>query len=713
MTGAPALRRPTEGVGSASPDSVPTIPTFDEGQLPALEPYRVIGPDGRAEREVRVDARSLLELWEEMVFARAFDAKATALGALGRLGGYPPLLGQEAAQVGMSRALGPEDWLAPMYRDSASMIARGIPPEQLLQYYSGDERGLAFRPEHRVLPFAIPVASQFLHADGIALGNVLGGRAGVVLTTTGDGGTSTGAFHEALNFAGTFRLPVVFGVENNQFAISVPRDQQTASRTIAQKAVAYGIGGTLVDGNDVVAVLDATRYAVAEARRRRPFLVEYVTYRRGSHTTSELASHGLRSREELDERAKTDPIDRLERYLVDAGLVSAAAREAARERVRARVAAIVDAFEHLDPPDPREMFRYVYATAPPGLIAQARDAGVDVPEERHDPPETPLPGGPAPELNLRNAVNLTLRQEMQRDPRLVLFGEDVGTLGGVFQVTKGLKAEFGDRVFDTPLAEAAIAGVFVGLAVAGFVPIAEFQFDGFTPPAYDQIFNHVARFRHRTRGAFPLRGVIRFPYGAGVGALEHHSDSPETYFAHTAGLTVVAPSSPIEAKGLLAAALRAEDPVIFMEPKRLYDAPKLPVPTAPYVIPLGRAHRLSEGSDVTVVTFGAMVAPTLEAVRGVSAEVIDLRTVNPIDFPPIVASVERTGRLVVVHEAPRTLGIGAEIAATVAERAISSLKAPIQRVTGYDMVPPLRKLEPRSFPNVDRIARAVHEVLEY
>jgi 2-oxoisovalerate dehydrogenase E1 component len=716
MTGTTTLRLTALERSSEAPTGVPPFPLYDERGLPSAEPYRVIGPGGRAEREVHVEDRLLLELWEEMLFARTFDAKASALGALGRIGGYPPLLGQEAAQVGMSRALEPGDWLAPMYRDSASMIARGIPPEQILQYYSGDERGLAFPPEHRVLPFAIPVASHFLHADGIALANVLAGRPGIVLATTGDGGTSTGAFHEALNFAGTFHLPVVFGVENNQFAISVPRERQTASHTLAQKAIAYGIRGAIVDGNDVLAVLEATRYAVAEARQRRPFLVEYVTYRRGSHTTSELASHGLRSRDELDERAKSDPLDRLEQYLLETGRLTPAVRDAGREAAQVRVAGVVEAFGRIESPDPTGMFRHVFATPPPVLVAQAFDAGLDLLSTlgpAKDETENPLPSGPTQELNLRNAVNLTLRQEMEREPRIVLFGEDVGALGGVFQVTKGLKSLFGDRVFDTPLAEAAIAGVFVGLAVGGFVPVAEFQFDGFTPPAFDQIFSHVARFRQRTRGAFPLRGVIRFPYGAGVGALEHHSDSPETYFAHTAGLTVVAPSSPIEAKGLLTAAMRAEDPVIFLEPKRLYDTPKVRVPVEPYAIPLGRAHRLTRGDDVTVVTFGSMVNPTLEALRGQSAEVIDLRTLSPIDFATILASVERTGRLVIVHEAPRSFGIGAEIAATVAELAISSLKAPIKRVTGYDIVPPLRKLEPLAFPGVERIGRAVSEVLQY
>ncbi len=718
LTSGRVLSQNVQGSAPPVPGSPagPRFAIYRESDLPLTEPFRILRPEGEALREVSIEDSVLVGLFEEMVFARLFDARASNMGALGQLGGYPPLLGQEAAQVGMAHALAPGDWFAPMYRDSAAMIARGIAPEQILQYYTGDERGLRFLPERKVLPFAIPVASSLLHADGLALSSRLSGRNDVVLATTGDGGTSTGAFHEALNFAGSFRLPIVFGVENNQFAISVPRRVQTASRTIAQKALAYGIQGILVDGNDLLAVLEVTKYAVEAARQRQPFLIEYVTYRRGFHTTSEFASHKIRTEAELGDWEKLDPIDRVRKFLLQSGRLTEKNLVEIEERARARLRTVVDRLNAIEAPDPLDMFRYVYSVAPASLVRQARDALGEAAELGGNGREVPEPAqvsGETQELNLRNAINSTLRQEMERDPRIVLFGEDVGELGGVFQVTKGLKARFGDRVFDTPLAEACIAGLFVGLSIGGFVPVAEFQFDGFTPPAFDQILNHVARLRHRTRGAFPLRGVIRFPYGAGVHALEHHSDSPETYFIHGPGLTVVVPSSPTEAKGLLASALRADDPVIFMEPKKIYDAPKAPVPEASFTIPLGRAHRLTEGSQLTVVTYGSMVYPTLQAVEGCDAEVIDLRTLCPIDFPTILKSVEKTGRVVIVHEAPRTLGLGAEIAATLADEALLHLRAPIKRVTGYDIVDPLRKLEDLAFPNSERIARAVREVLSY
>jgi len=242
--------------------------------------------------------------------------------------------------------------------------------------------------------------------------------------------------------------------------------------------------------------------------------------------------------------------------------------------------------------------------------------------------------------------------------------------------------------------------------------VAEFQFDGFTLPAYDQIFNHIARYRNRTRGRYPMRGVIRFPYGA-VHSLEHHSDSPETYFAHTPGLKVVVPSNPYDAKGLLASALRCEDPVVFMEPKRLYDAPKMAVPEEEYTVPIGKAKVVREGDDVTVVSYGAMLHVALEGSKGFSAEVIDLRTLSPLDTKTIVSSVEKTGRLVIVHEAPRNLGLGAEVAAQVSDKAIFSLKAPIKRVTSYDIVNPLAKLEDHNIPSPKRVEMAIRQTLSY
>jgi len=370
--------------------------------------------------------------------------------------------------------------------------------------------------------------------------------------------------------------------------------------------------------------------------------------------------------------------------------------------------------------DPSVMFDYMYSSLTPALAEERADA-FGGPEGREDIalPEPSVKGG-RPGVNIRNAVNMALREGMKRDQKVVIFGEDVGENGGVFQVTRGLQDEFGpDRVFDTPLAELGIAGMFVGLSIGGMVPVAEFQFDGFTIPALDQIFSHIARMRNRTRGRYAPRGVIRFPYGAGIRAPEHHSDSPEAYYAHTPGLKVVIPSNPFDAKGLLCAALREPNPVVFMEPKRLYDSPKMEVPEEEYAIPIGKAKVVREGTDVTLVSYGAMMVPVLQAAdalqgeHSVSAEVIDLRTVSPLDFHTVLGSVRKTGRVVVVHEAPRTLGVGAEIAATIADKALDYLKAPVKRVTGFDTVVPLAKLEDYYIPSKERIVKVAEALTKY
>jgi pyruvate dehydrogenase E1 component beta subunit len=313
------------------------------------------------------------------------------------------------------------------------------------------------------------------------------------------------------------------------------------------------------------------------------------------------------------------------------------------------------------------------------------------------------------------AINLALREEMERDDRMVILGEDVGREGGVFRVTDGLQEKFGpDRVVDTPLAESGIVAIAMGMAVYGIRPIAEIQFEGFLYPCLDQINNHIGRIRNRSRGRFTCPLVIRFPYGGGIHAPEHHSDSPEAILAHIPGIKVIIPSTPYEAKGLLLSSIRDPDPVLFMEPKRIYRAIREEVPEGDYTIPLGKARMVQEGKDVTVVAWGAMVREVLNAAEHkISVEVIDLRTISPMDVDAIVNSVRKTGRCVIVHEAPKTCGLGAEIIALINEKALLSLQAPIERVTGFDIPVPLMKTEHYNLPNPKRIIMAVKKVMSF
>ncbi len=323
------------------------------------------------------------------------------------------------------------------------------------------------------------------------------------------------------------------------------------------------------------------------------------------------------------------------------------------------------------------------------------------------------------EINFAQAINAALARAMQDDPRVIVLGEDVGKDGGVFRVTDGLWARFGDaRVIDTPLAEGAIGGVSIGLAAQGFLPVAEIQFTGFIYPVIDQLLNHAARMRTRTRGRLTCPMVLRSPCGGGIRAPEHHSESPEALLAHIPGLRVVIPSSPARAYGLLLAAIRDPDPVVFLEPTRLYRAARGEVIDDGAPLPLDRCFTLREGRDVTLVTWGAAVLETMEAAErlaaeGAVAEVIDVATLHPLDQETIVGSVKRTGRCVIVHEAPMSGGWGAEVAARIAEHAMTSLLAPVLRVTGYDTVMPLPRLEAHYLPTAGRVVAAARRVLEF
>lgn len=321
-------------------------------------------------------------------------------------------------------------------------------------------------------------------------------------------------------------------------------------------------------------------------------------------------------------------------------------------------------------------------------------------------------------LTLVDAINEALAQEMERDDRVVILGEDVGLNGGVFRVTEGLQKLFGpQRVIDTPLAESGIMGTSIGLAMNGMRPVCEIQFEGFLGPAYDQLVNHAARFRTRTRGAITIPMVVRVPWGGGIHAPELHSDSPEAIYAHSPGLKVLCPSTPTDAKGLLTAAIRDPDPVVFFEPKHVYRSFREQVPQEQYEIPIGQAKVISEGTDITIVTWGAMVFQCLKAMdnmpEDVSVELIDLRTISPLDTDTIIESVKKTGRCVVVHEAAKTCGLGAEIATRLQEHCFLHLKAPVQRVTGFDVIMPYYKLELDYIPNADKVAEAVTQCLAY
>jgi 2-oxoisovalerate dehydrogenase E1 component len=697
-------------------------------------PYlQVLDEQGQADAALApaLDDQTLIKLYEAMMLAREADGRMLKLQRQGRLGTFPPCTGQEAIACGATLAMRPTDWFVGAYRELGGRLMRGEPLETILAYYNGFEEGNTLPPEKRTLPPAVILASQLPHAVGIGHAmQLLKEQETAVVTFFGDGATSEGDFHEALNFAGVWQVPMVFICQNNHWAISVPRRAQTHSETIAQKAIAYGMRGIQVDGNDVLAVYRATHEALERARRGEgPTLIEALTYRLMMHTTADDPSK-YRGEEEVQAWWKKEPLIRYRAYLEQKGIWNADQQAGLEVRIKEQVEAAVKSFESSTEHRVDAPFDHIFGTPSPEIVAQHAEflarvsqgslAGQTARITGGGPLVPPPLTGSTTKLNMVQALNLALAQEMKEDPRVVLLGEDVGRDGGVFRVTDGLIDTFGEsRVMDTPLAESAIIGTSIGMALAGLRPVAEMQFSGFSYLMFPQLEGNASRYRQRTMGVWNVPLVVRMPYGAGVRALEHHSESREATYAHLPGVKVVIPSGPRNARALLVAAIRDPDPVVFMEPKRSYRAFREDVPEAEEVMELGRAQVVQEGTDLTVVAWGAMMRPTLQAVQqleaqhGARIEIIDLLTIAPLDGQTIVESVRKTGRCVIVQEAPRNLGVASEIIARINDRALLYLEAPVKRVTGYDMVMPYFGREASYIPDVTQVEQAMIETLDF
>jgi 2-oxoisovalerate dehydrogenase E1 component len=663
-------------------------------------------------------------MYRNMVLARELDRRMLALQRQGRIGTYAMLEGQEAVQIGSALALEPNDFVFPSYREHGVQITRGLPMEALLAYWKGLPNSGWDMEKYRTGIVNVPIASQLPHAVGYSYYARLRGESAVAVAYFGDGATSEADFHSGMNFAGVWKTPTVFICANNLYAISVPYRRQTAAETIAQKADAYGFEGLRVDGMDPVAMYLATKHALTKARDGNgPTLIEAMTYRYGPHATADDPTL-YRSDEEVERWRQKDPIERIRRFLEKRSEWDERGAEKVALEVTDSVNAAITAIEAQPLPGRDDAVRHGFHRIPIHVVDQLHRM-----QRSHREPETRfgedevwkvgrdrLPGGPVSSMNMAEAINSALHEAMEEDPRTVLLGEDVGLAGGVFRVTEGLLGRFGpERVIDTPLNESGIVGTAVGMALAGARPIAEIQFEGFVYPAFDQIVSHLGRYRFRTRGMSPVPVVVRFPNGAGIGAHEHHCDSPEAYFVHAPGLVVICPSTAVDAKGLLTAALEGEDPVIFLEPKVLYRAAREEVPSDRYTLPIGRARVRRAGTDLTLVTYGGMVPVSLAAAERVAAsvEVIDLRTLFPWDRETVLESVSRTGRLLLVQEPQGSAGVAAEVAAVVAEEAIYDLQGPVVRVTGYDIPWPQFAIERHALIDVDRVVAGIGEALDH
>ena len=660
-----------------------------------------------ATSNITVGAETLRDLYVTMRRIRAFEDKTADLFQEGVVKGTAhSYKGEEAIAAGVCATLRDDDIIASYHRGHGHCIAKGARIDRMMAELMGRQTGycqglggsmhiadmeLNIMGANGIVGAAMPLAT------GAGLAAKLQGTDRVAVAFFGDGASNQGVFHESLNLAAVWKLPVIFVCENNQYALSTSYRNTTAVSQVSNRAASYEIPGITVDGNDGVEVYLVLREAVDRARAGEgPTLIEAMTYRHGQHSLR-VNLRDPRPEDELESWMNRDPIARMEKRLTSEGGFSADQFDETTQAVDEEIETAVTYGRESPEPPMQAMLDAVYA-----------------------PHATYTEPGPNTErmLSYPEALNEALDQEMLRDDRVFLMGEDVGATGGIFGVSKGLMERYGaERVRDTPISEATFVGCGVGAAIAGMRPVVEIQIFDFVALTMDMLVNQAAKFRFMLGGKPSVPLVVRGPQGGGIRLAAQHSQSLEAWFTHVPGLVVAAPSSPYEAKGLLVAAIRDDNPVVFLEQKLLYLGGTGPVPEELYAIPLGKADVKREGTDVTVVATSAMVPRALSAATvlerdGISVEVIDPRTLQPLDEETILASVRKTNRLLIVHEAWVRGGFGAEVAAMVVDKAFDYLDAPVARLGApHTPMPYNDRLELEVIPSQERIVEAVRALL--
>ena len=656
----------------------------------------------------------ILDVFRKMALSRRLDDKMLILLKQGKSFFHIGASGHEAAQLAAAVLIRPgEDWSYPYYRDGAYCIGLGMTArEQLLCFLSrADDPNSGGRqmPQHyghkdlRIVSQSSPTGTQFLQAVGTAIARKMEKTKDVVYVSSGEGTTSQGDFHEALNWASNAKAPVIFHIQDNEYAISTHKSEQTADSVYTMTAGFKNLSRYEVDGTNFFETNLAFKQAVERARRGKgPSLIVSNVVRLLPHSSSD-DQRKYRTPKALDEDRKRDPLTILEDQCIREKLISAKEIEKILTEVKAQVDADTEWAEGQEHPDGDTALDHIYSGDMP-MNEPSFDAVAD-------------------RVVIVDAINHALKEEMVRNDKMVIYGQDIADpKGGVFTATKGLSDEFGiDRVFNSPLAESSIVGTAVGMAVAGYKPVVEIQFGDYIWTAMMQLRNEVSTLRYRSNNAWKCPLVIRVPVGGYIHGALYHSQSIDGYFIHMPGIYLAYPSNAADAKGLLKMACRMDDPVIYMEHKGLYRQGYAATeePGEDYVLPFGKGRIVCQGNELTIVTWGAMVQKSIEGIKSLAladgvAEIIDLRTLNPLDLDMIEASLEKTGKVLVVYEDNLTNGPGAEISALIADRFFELLDGPVRRVAAKDSPVPFNWfLEEKILPQTEDVSIAIQELLEY
>jgi 2-oxoisovalerate dehydrogenase E1 component len=650
----------------------------------------------------------LKKFYRALLLPRMIEEKMLLLLRQGRISKWFSGMGQEAISVGVTLALESDEWIMPLHRNLGVFTTREMPLHKLIRqwqgapdgYSKGRERSFHFgSAEHHICGMISHLGPQLAIGDGIALAHKLRNEQKVAVAFTGEGGTSEGDFHEALNLAAVWDLPVIFVIENNGYALSTPSAEQYRCGSLTEKAKGYGMDAVKIDGNNLLTVYDTIKgvkdYCI---QNKKPFLIECATFRMRGH---EEASGVKYVPDHLFEIwAMKDPVTKFEEYLEREEVISEDEIIAIKNTIKDQIEEEIKlGFESGKPiPDAALELNDIYA--PSGLGAVKIDS---------------TSGHEYRELRFIDAISEALSQSLEQHPEMVIMGQDIGEYGGVFKITEGFYEKFGnDRIRNTPLCESAVIGAALGLSISGIKSVVEMQFADFVSVGFNQIVNNLAKIHYRWGQKAEV--VIRMPCGGGVGAGPFHSQSNEAWFTHIPGLKVVYPSTPHDAKGLLIAAINDPNPVMYFEHKALYRSIHGQVPTEYYEIEIGKAKVVQEGEDISVITYGAGVHWAMEYAnehQHISFDILDLRTLLPLDYNAITASVARTGKVIVLHEDTLTGGLGGEVAAWIGEHCFNLLDAPVMRCASLDTPVPFSIELENNFLAKSRFAEYVDRILNY